>query len=242
MSPEVAKERGYEVTLDGVNAIVPCPICGARLRLNLNEIDTKYRVSVLCNCDEILFIPPTVWCSTCHNVLASGWQKLILTGSAREKAERQLGRPRLVMHNSGDPPIRVHPHTISHGFIVLTLDDIKDPRIVRLLDSDEGMDVIRQFSLGWQPDLTSQYRWVLKYGWFAAEAGDDGYPRLKAFPTGLEKSGVPRPYSVVTTTRIVMKGSLIEDHPEFKIWAGFTFYDDDPRLFYFTHHGGCVPA
>jgi ssDNA-binding Zn-finger/Zn-ribbon topoisomerase 1 len=96
-APETVRmrERGVEVTFNGIFARFDCPKCHEANKIPLDAIEKEKGVSVQCvsSCRNIAYVPPTVWCKICGRGLSTGWQKQISTGQEAEKAAREFTSP-----------------------------------------------------------------------------------------------------------------------------------------------------
>jgi len=67
--------RGIDVTLEGTLVNVPCLQCNGSSQIPIESISKSKGIRVECpDCNSIVFIPPSIWCSTCGKGLSSGWQ------------------------------------------------------------------------------------------------------------------------------------------------------------------------
>jgi ribosomal protein L37E len=74
----LVRERGIDVTFQGVFAKVPCRGCGSRSLVDIQHIDKIRGINVQCpSCTETSFVPPSVWCSSCGEGLSLGWQEWV---------------------------------------------------------------------------------------------------------------------------------------------------------------------
>ena len=157
------------------------------------------------------------------------------TGAAAIKSEQRpvssegATRPKAVVQNEGDPPFRIDPQSITHAFIALTIEDARH--------SDKAAEMVNDLNRQFQPKIWN-ILFPVKCGWFATDADKNGYPNLGAFPEAMKKSGVTDPFSIVTR---VWDVSFDGDRTTSKIWVGFAFRDNDPRII-LARRGGCVPV
>lgn len=85
-APETVRmrERGVQVTFNGVSVGLACPGCSKEQEIPLHAIDKARGSQVLCpSCGAIAFVPAPVWCRTCGVGLSSGWQKQISSSRAQ---------------------------------------------------------------------------------------------------------------------------------------------------------------
>jgi hypothetical protein len=78
-APETAlmRERGVNVTINGVFAGFSCTGCNKFQEVSVEMIDHR-GIAVLCrSCNTASVIPASVWCKTCGKGLSSGWQEKV---------------------------------------------------------------------------------------------------------------------------------------------------------------------
>ena len=140
--------------------------------------------------------------------------------------------------------ITIDPQDITHVFLALTPSDAKYGQ----LPSEKLAAINRQC----QPDI-----WKVDFSAtaviFVASARSDGYPDPVAVLEALRKAGVPDRTSVVvnklacsledTNLPVISQGQMALSASGFdkysKVYTGFAFRDEDPRLI-LAYQGVCI--
>lgn len=116
-----------------------------------------------------------------------------------------------------DSPLRIDAATISHAFILLTLNDMEFQNTAR--------QEVAAFNRACFPKIWT-VPFQAQFGTFAAKPRSDGYPEPYVLPSALATVGLASHSSIVTQTlRVTFAGAKRQS----RVWAGFTFRDTHPR-------------
>ena len=152
-------------------------------------------------------------------------------GVDKKDIEKQTNTHQVIKQEKGDPPIRIDTKKITHAFIQFTTADIRNS-----FNTDIG--IIAECNKQVQPEI-----WRLpiraKFISFATSASVGGYPDSGFIPTALKNAGMSDLSSIVISdTMITLDGGRTFS----KVFVGFAFRDNKPKIIIPAYTGGCIPA
>ena len=130
--------------------------------------------------------------------------------------------------NDGDPPVYIDPATISHAFIVLTMNDIQYKTALE--------EEIANLNRHCQPRIWREVPFETKFGVIAVSESDDGSPDPGLAVTMLQKEVVPSKASLILNVGDI----TLANGKNLKLIIGFSYLEEKQRII-LPYNDACIP-